>query len=70
MEHGSKYYIVLKGAVYCFIPDPSLGEDTSEGGGGIIDHNILHLKKDFPNMICVKIYLPGESFGEIALMTH
>ena len=70
MEHGSKYYIVLKGAVYCFIPDSSQGDDSTECGGGIIDHTILNLKKDLPNMICAKIYLPGESFGEIALMTH
>ena len=51
--------------------------EVTEGGGitakkweGIIDHTILTLKKDHPNMICVKIYLPGEAFGEIALMSY
>ncbi|KAL4448757.1 hypothetical protein ABPG74_012846 [Tetrahymena malaccensis] len=114
-DHGSTYFIILLGSVFCLLReaaqqqpqndtnqnesthsnDPkTIGQDINiikrmksrealpqvikkQSGTkdasvytGEEQEDLYQIKKIYPNLECVKIYKPGEAFGEISLMTN
>ncbi|KAL4432115.1 hypothetical protein ABPG74_014369 [Tetrahymena malaccensis] len=78
-DRGYEYFILLKGKSYCLIPYPStvplelIKQQTRQKRllpQVTEDHEDEEfLFEHFPRYQCVKIYKPGEAFGEIALLT-
>ncbi|KAL4477751.1 hypothetical protein ABPG72_018925 [Tetrahymena utriculariae] len=78
-DRGYEYFILLKGKAYCLIPYPNtiplelIKQQTKQKRllpQATEDHQDEEFLFDhFPRYQCVKIYKPGEAFGEIALLT-
>ncbi|KAL4503019.1 hypothetical protein ABPG72_014248 [Tetrahymena utriculariae] len=81
---GNTFYIILSGSAYCLLEmqkleqNPKIKEEGSKKKilfnfdlttNPTFDQEQAALKQILPNMNMVKIFLPGESFGEIALIT-
>ncbi|KAL4455454.1 hypothetical protein ABPG74_012606 [Tetrahymena malaccensis] len=81
---GNTFYIILSGSAYCLLElqkleqNPKIKEEGSKkkilynfdlATNPTFDQEQAALKQILPNMNMVKIFLPGESFGEIALIT-
>ncbi|EAR91682.2 cyclic nucleotide-binding domain protein (macronuclear) [Tetrahymena thermophila SB210] len=70
-ELGQKYYMLLKGKVLLFIPK-GIENDTQTQYVKVnqLSEEEQYYKKKFPNMFNKKKIIPGESFGEISLLTN
>ncbi|KRX07392.1 Cyclic nucleotide-binding protein [Pseudocohnilembus persalinus] len=69
---GNEYFIILKGQVDCLIkknkdkPQNYIDENNNKNNSD----EKLYFHDKYPNTYSVKTFTPGESFGEIALMTN
>ncbi|KAL4455851.1 hypothetical protein ABPG74_003261 [Tetrahymena malaccensis] len=70
-ELGQKYYMLLKGEVLLFIPK-GIENETQAQSVKLSQQNEeeQYYKKKFPNMFNKKKIIPGDSFGEISLLTN
>ncbi|KAL4484286.1 hypothetical protein ABPG72_006397 [Tetrahymena utriculariae] len=70
-ELGQKYYMLLKGKVLLFIPKGIENEaQTQSVKLSQQNEDEQYYKKKFPDMFNKKKIIPGDSFGEISLLTN